>query len=399
MIGICFPLSPRVHFPLVLGLCLVWLLNSKENLAHLTKGQTLRHVLLTASLYLLLVIAMTYTHNGKAGLRVLETMSSWVVLPIVILGSNLLVRHINLALRLFSLSIFLICLGCLVMMVRKALELGHGVHEFFTSHLYQTTYFSEPVGIHPTYLSMFIALAIAIIFFDRTTFRGSWLVKSTFFVILFCSNLFLLSRGGLLAMIAMLLIGFYILVTEKKYLGLAVATSCLFILGFFLFRSVPGYSKRIQEPLSRIAENWNNVEPDNSTAWHFKSWQCAIEKLATTTYVLQGYGTGDEVDVLVECYKEKDLAFMMEQKFNAHSEYLSILLKVGLLGLALLIMNIAVPFRIAIQKKDFLFLSFLVIFSVVSLFESTLNVYRGVVFFTFFNALFLKRCLSQSVKV
>jgi O-antigen ligase len=78
-------------------------------------------------------------------------------------------------------------------------------------------------------------------------------------------------------------------------------------------------------------------------------------------------------------------------EFNAHNEYLSILLKWGLAGLILFLYILCRGAWMAWQRNDVLFFSFIVLIAVVSLSENLLDLNKGIFFYAFFFSFFLKR--------
>ena len=104
-----------------------------------------------------------------------------------------------------------------------------------------------------------------------------------------------------------------------------------------------------------------------------------------------GFGLGSEKKLLKEKYFEKKLYISYMNEFNTHNEYLSFLLKTGILGLALFLYVLYVGFATAWHNKDPLFLSFIVLIAVVCVSENLLDLNKGIFFYSFFFSLFLIR--------
>jgi O-antigen ligase len=68
---------------------------------------------------------------------------------------------------------------------------------------------------------------------------------------------------------------------------------------------------------------------------------------------------------------------------------------VGILGLLILIGSLIVPAVAANRNQNYLYLAFLLFFSLCFLTESVLNSQKGVVFFAFFNSLFAFHLLKR----
>jgi O-antigen ligase len=103
---------------------------------------------------------------------------------------------------------------------------------------------------------------------------------------------------------------------------------------------------------------------------------------------LIGYGTGDEIAMLKTQYIQKGLYISYLEDFNAHNQYLSFLLKNGVLGLAIFLMAFVYYLRLAFLNRDFMYISFLILLLIGFYTENVLDANKGILFFTFFNTLF-----------
>ena len=79
----------------------------------------------------------------------------------------------------------------------------------------------------------------------------------------------------------------------------------------------------------------NNVKIIENTEPRLARWNAICELVKKSPVI--GYGTGSEKKLLKEKYFEKGLYISYLNEFNAHSEYLSVLIKTGIIGLALFI--------------------------------------------------------------
>jgi hypothetical protein len=68
--------------------------------------------------------------------------------------------------------------------------------------------------------------------------------------------------------------------------------------------------------------------------------------------------------------------------------YLQYWMSNGLLAIGFFLIGFFVLFRKALQNKNVIFLSFVVLFALFSLTESTMRTQKGMLFFVFFAALF-----------
>ena len=102
-----------------------------------------------------------------------------------------------------------------------------------------------------------------------------------------------------------------------------------------------------------------------------------------------GHGAGSEVGLLHEAFWKKKYYNSFLYSLNAHNEYLSFLVKSGIIGLLVYGATLVAGFGIAIKRKDFFFILFMILIAVVSLSENILDVDKGVIFYAFFFSFFL----------
>lgn len=76
-------------------------------------------------------------------------------------------------------------------------------------------------------------------------------------------------------------------------------------------------------------------------------------------------------------------------RLNAHNEYLSFLIKSGILGLGVYLATLTYGFKKAIRKGDAVFFSFMVLIALVSFSENILDMDKGVMFYSFFLSFFV----------
>tara|TARA_R110002049_G_scaffold117316_1_gene270356 strand:- start:1835 stop:2701 length:867 start_codon:yes stop_codon:yes gene_type:complete len=105
--------------------------------------------------------------------------------------------------------------------------------------------------------------------------------------------------------------------------------------------------------------------------------------------ILFGYGIGDVQDYLDYYYLIYGLAPNWYEGYNLHNQYLQIFASYGVFVLIFFLSYIVYSFYKAIRNKDYVFLFYLLITTSVFIFESLLSRNKGIVFFIFFNTLFL----------
>jgi O-antigen ligase len=243
--------------------------------------------------------------------------------------------------------------------------------------------------IHPSYLAMYVCLALAVVLY----FLHNGIVKNIAFrvVVIAMAVLFQLfiimlsSKAGILglALVIALFAGYLFFGKKMKWQGLI--TSSLLVASFtFLFMVFPVSSERFEE--TRVALEQTDINADeitNSTGERILIWWYSFE--ITNENYLTGVGTGDVKDHLLEKYSEKQLYNALGLKLNAHNQYLQTMLALGIIGLVILLLNIVLPALYGMEMKHYLYLMFLILVAFNFLFESMLETQAGVVFYAFFN--------------
>lgn len=392
-----FPLSPRIYTPVMVVACLLWLLMLSRNLSTFRNDLLRRTFFSIVAIYAVQLVGLLYTSEWTEAMKELETKSSMIAIPAIVLFSNLNARQIKRIFWMFTLAILAICVFLLFYSIRRAIEEGDPLRQVILGNLYQTTYFTTPLEIHPTYLSLFACLSI---FFLVDSMRKERMLQAvlmmTAALFLMLINCILLSRG---ALIGFVLAGLAYIVhryifRERKPRIVVAAILGLTVIIITAFIYIPNFRHKFTDQASNLQQYWQGYYPDSSTSLHLHSWKCSF--LLIKEKPVLGYGTGDEVGRLMDCYKEHNMTKSLENKYNAHNEFLSGMIRHGILGLAVLMYFFGYTATQALRQHDSLLLAVLILFLSVSLFESTLNVYRGVVFLSLFVSLLIKRCAVAS---
>jgi len=111
-------------------------------------------------------------------------------------------------------------------------------------------------------------------------------------------------------------------------------------------------------------------------------WDAAYELIKKSPVI--GRGSGTEISLLHEVYFKKKYYNSFINKLNAHNQYLSFLLKSGIIGLLVYLVTLVLGFKSALANRDLLFFSFMVVITFVSFSENYLDVEKGIIFYSFF---------------
>jgi O-antigen ligase len=103
-----------------------------------------------------------------------------------------------------------------------------------------------------------------------------------------------------------------------------------------------------------------------------------------TCNLIFGVGIGDAT---AELQKARDtLWHEYVFAYNSHNQYLQTALELGMIGLLVLLICIAIPSVISLQRNNFLYLIFIISFFLPSVIESTFGLQKGTLYYGFFNS-------------
>ncbi|MEI6020440.1 MAG: O-antigen ligase family protein, partial [Bacteroidota bacterium] len=266
-----------------------------------------------------------------------------------------------------------------------------------SSGLYFNHQFSKPLAIHAGYLSLYVALAIVFIirsYKRQNSIQNKMLVLGAVFI-LFVGLFFLASRNAILVVSFILLFVMPFFRLKKKLWYFSVVL-ILIALTLSVLNKVPYLKQRFSSEMvmdlnSNIGftgiENFKVLEP------RFDRWLAALDLVKHSPIL--GYGTGDEEAMLKTAYIHNGLYISYILEFNAHNQYLSILIKHGIIGLLILLLSLLYYLKLAVQSRDFMYLSFLLLIGIGFFTENILDANKGIFFFAVFNTFFGYKCLMK----
>jgi O-antigen ligase len=355
--------------------------------SHFQKFFTAKTILLT-SIFLLSAIGIIWSSDKTQGIKEASRQLSILLFPFIFSTTTFNIE----ANRKKILLIF--AAGCtitiLILYVNALYILNYNnlpIKDLFSTSLINHN-FSAAIGIHATYLSMYTSLSVAVVlcyFFDETK-KGTRLLYAASILILLAGLVQLASRSVLIATIVFATIAFPFLILKGSsrwhFAIVALIIASFSILGITKIDSFKKrYVAELKDDLTQASVNNELLEP------RIKRWQVAIALIKESPLI--GYGSGTEKEVLKERYFEKKMYNSYLHQLNTHNQYLSFLLKTGILGLAVFLFVITTGFVTAIRSRNAIFLSFMILISIVSFSENILDVNKGILFFAFFYPFFM----------
>lgn len=119
-----------------------------------------------------------------------------------------------------------------------------------------------------------------------------------------------------------------------------------------------------------------------------------IEYTKASLYLIKqhpvfGVGTGDIPNAYQRAYDELDSPLEPQYRNKAHNQYLSITVGFGVLGLLVFLFSLLAPYFASKRNRNYLYSVFMVVLLLSMLPEDTIETQAGVMWFAFFNSLFI----------
>jgi len=387
-IGIVYSMLFLTYLNSVLSILLAvfWLIFSKKEF-DISSGKS-KIMLLFVSLYIIGIVGMLYTNNMEAGMATLKTQSAILFFPLIF-GTTSLLSHLLLK-KITTHFLIATTLACFI-------GLGYGAfHYFQTGNIERLTGKNILLfhGFRPISMSLFCLLTM-IIAFEKNHTNSVKNKKLLFFCIfLMTVMIFLLSERIIILGWFIVVLYFLLRICKQlpyKILLIAAAISIIIISGFI----IPSVKKQWTELFDFSPTSTIILDQDSSLgkSWRGKAlrvaiWKCSADILKD--HLLIGVGTGDVQDSLQQAYENRKFYFASRyNRYNAHNEYLQITLANGVPGLLILLSCIVYP--IFHYKRKFsgnIYLLFLLLFTLVAVSESILEINKGITWYSFFNSIF-----------
>ncbi|MEO1051320.1 MAG: O-antigen ligase family protein [Bacteroidota bacterium] len=384
------------------GLIIIWIVDFD-----LTKVFGLfksRLFILFTSIYFLHVAALAYTENISNGVTIVTKSLSLLVYPVIILSmphmSRLSARKIFVT---FAISCSIASIVCLLVAFYKGfyqnVDSGTSQWKYFTYHD-----FSSGIGHNASYFAMYVCFSIFIVYYFLLKQSSSkrqkiWYLFWISFLIVILA--LLATRMTMLALfiITTAYFSFEFLVNKSISKRAIWAGIGVMLVTVTIIFSIPRNRERLYEAVNfsdsidlssenSLGRNWGG------RALRAAIWICSMDVIKEHPII--GVSPGDTQDKLQESYEKNNFGFAAYyNRYPAHNQYIQTTLALGLIGLVVLLLNIFYPFYLAISRRELLYAAFLLLFAICCLTESYLTRNKGIVFYSFFNAIFAFHFLEK----
>jgi O-antigen ligase len=343
-----------------------------------------KNVFFLSALYFLSLICAVYTINADEAMFDLTAELAILLFPLIFSLTTLdISKYKDQLLTFFSASCFI----TVVFLYINALQIMHFYHlpfSFLFSDSFLNHHFTEPIELHATYFSMYVALAL--FFLLKKTIEQTVLLKKIAFsicvLILLAAVIQLASRSVFISVILTVCIAFPLFSFNKRSRLGFVITCAILLTGIATLAFKNDFLKR-----RYLDELKSDLGVTSSNEGRSVRWQAIGELILKKPFF--GYGTGSEKQVLKQKYFEKKLYTSYSLEMNTHNQYLGYFLRAGIFGLMVYFITLGFGSYTAIKYSDILFLGFMIIIGITSISENILETNKGIFFYSFFFSFFV----------
>ncbi len=349
--------------------------------------------------YLCYLVGLFFTHDSNLGVFELEKKLSFVIFPLILSLKSKKTWSLNMTFIGFILGTFIVSIYGIWIALDCFFQPGGTKACLLTSAI-------SPIH-HPTYLSAFVFLSIAIAYHGwrekMTYFSMYWIIPFIIFGIVLHG--FLLSLSGILFLfIALILI--LIIWTKKKFSKIVFYTSiCIFpLFGFIALNTIPQIHGEWENATLYAKEYIDNPEsfvskrnyPMSGTEVRIVMWTASYHTFCAHPF---GVGTGN-----VDEYLSKELVKLKQEElihhnYNPHNQFLQTAVEIGFFGLIILFSIVFFGLYYGFKYRNWLLIIIIGSLFFNCLFESMLQRQSGIVFYCFWICLLSSQIYNKEIKL
>ncbi len=350
-------------------------------------------VLALTSVFLLTVWSTLYSSNKPEAFNEWGKQLTILIFPLVFCINPLNISKYRLPLLL---AFSFVCTATIIYLYADAFITIRHYHlpwSAIVSATFTNHNFSEPINMHATFFSMQIMVALACMIFSIIKEKNKYgkVICAICAVFLTAGIIQLSSKSILIAFLILVNIGVPWLLmegrTRLRFILASLSFSALVVAGML---TSSAFKERF---ITELKVDLTKPKPGETYDGRLARWGVTIDLIKHKP--LAGYGSGTEIGLLQDGFYQKKLYDSYLNKLNTHSEYLSITLKSGIIGLLIFVATLVWGFKTSIVRRDLLFFNFMVLIALVSVSENLLDVDKGTFFYAFFFSFFMFSAQSE----
>lgn len=355
--------------------------------------------------FLLILLSAFLSKDIRTGFIQVEKNLLFILIPFVLyLLSYKRKTDYSLLFKVFVTANFIVTLLLIFVGISRVLNGDSSEVMFFHE-------FSSFLDLHPVYIALNTSISIFYVtqnYLDDSIAknRKGFLVVALlfyFFVVLFLCA----SKAVIFVFIVLYIFQLFIVFRKTKTKLFALVGITIVSIGFFSLPKVSGrfieglhFNIAAFQPTEKIenAKVFTNNEKEeiSDLELRYLMLKIGLFHVVQENKWLWGYGIGDVQHHIDYYYMVYGLAPGWFEGYNLHNQYLQYLVSYGLLGTVFFLVYLVYSVNFALRTKNRVYLLFLVLVICIFLFESLLSRNKGIVFFLFFNTLFIIQSLDEN---
>lgn len=348
-----------------------------------------KFIILSGLLYVSYAVSLLYTEDLAVGFKKLETGSTLLLIPLIfgLAPQNPILRFRENLDKLLSVYIYSTALAFVVFFLYFWPQYQMTLLIHFPTVMIKDL---GPYNIHPIYICMHggISLLFALYLISKKR-KNLWttLLVTTASIIITLFMLLLVKKGPIISLV---LAGGYLAFTYKnKYIIGGITMLCVLFIGLISFNKDANSKFSELLTLGKRDQTTKSIDQLSSTNIRMAIYACAKTAIPNAGFI--GYGVGDAQSVLTDCYATKNKE-LLESEYNSHNQYLSILLRSGIIGLIAFSIYIIFLINTYYRSRAFIAIAVMIFYLFVMFSENILERADGVVYFSFFTSIFYFIC-------
>lgn len=385
------PVDNKLIPPLLIILILLSLIKLEKNILKVNWSKYKKYYLPFIVYFILCCLSLIWTEDFFRGLKQLETRLLFLVAPLIFLINKLEPIKVYNWLKAYCYSVLVLSSFFFVYgLISYAQIYSPSIKYPYYAYLFVMSEILDGFGIHRSYFSISLLIAIMLIFGGGTQLNK---IKKLISVV-FLSAMILLFQSK---MNAIILVCIFILFWALSMRRLSVRLKIVYTAVLLLFLTFSGLvAKKRFAPMFKRIENRDAFTGRNSTEERYQYLEASFA-LAKETPIL-GYGIGDVNQRIKSKAEEIGLQRILEKKiYDPHNEFIKIYLGLGVVGLISIIILFYKLFSRAITSRNIFLLGITWAVFCSCFTESYLSRQGGIVPFLIFSCLLIQFNPKQKV--
>ena len=393
------PVSLSIVLSVLISL-LYFILN-KSKLSKEEKRRNVKWFFISTGFYFWLLFSLFYSSSKEKGIEELQHSLSLLLFPLIVFVfidfiPKKIINNIN------------ICFVAANVFLAIFLSYTFYVEGVFNSTS-ETTFYNLPFrealtkvkfnDYHPTYISLWFSYSFLFLL-NLQINKGRNLSRYTNLLIVIIKLFFLgfiivlSSRIVQLSFIVALII--FLLLEINKIKTKIIFISSILLITILLVTKVSFFKSRFIDEYKATELSAPIGDKHNSINIRVGTYICSIEVINSN--LLFGVGVGSVQKALNSCYNNFNTDVYKNTTYNSHNYYFHMVMASGIIGVVLLLILLYKTLKTGIKAKNSLYVSFVVLIIISLLSENIFVRIHGVLFFAFFNSLFIKEIIQNSTK-